>query len=912
MQSNNNYSLRSILAVTIPSITALLGLIWYFGRKKKDDDVSDEASEVAAAQSKAGSDKVSEASSLISASKIANDKLVFKGAGDQTLTNGPPQTLSQTQEKSGQPSATGAGHIKGGVNSAINSSTVSSQGRVETSPDMSSSGDASVISSRNVAPEPLRLQSAMSRTIMTTVSMAARTTLETSDSGDSFSRSTEKTCTSVPTIEGDTERRSARVPKASESVVSSGKPSSSPDTSRPKPDVKVAENKNASGTNTTSSDASGNVVSDRKTPQQPITTTSDSPVVETLSCASSASLSLSAEKPQSNDVAVIPALSETQQLEAPVHSSPTKITSQAAPHGSSCPGEENQSHHDRSTPEKVFDQQSNSQVDSEEQESKEKTSDGGDGNSTGHDVPSSSDTGTKDNYKTETSGETKGSGDSDIQQRETGKTVPVADQEENSSSEGINANRSPQDSAEGKEPSGVQQTEEESLEKDSVNGVTGLECSEKTESAVATSAPSETKLDWSDSVMGEAPQTQNVEEVPTSSGSNSSRSKSDGDSDSAKPKPYRYNGKWSTANQERKARPGDAADVCADRSATVDEAAAVRAVTENGCGADPGSPSCDTNSEESNDSGRGGSLGENLVALTGGEVVHYELSFPSELCGRLIGRQGRNIHYIKEESGATVALSSNPFTPDFQICRVQGLQAEVDKALLMIRKKFPLAQYPQLAMIPIGPPQPSILIPEVMQLDLPEGVSVEVVVSAIVNAGHIFVQQPTHPSFPSLESLMIVMNTVYSDENVPSLPRPVEGGVICASESEGQWYRAQVMQVYLEDDTCDIKYVDYGGYARVPASSLKQIRSDFMTLPFQAVECYLANITPLQEEDYFSENASMQLAELTANKVLQGQVILRAEDNIPYVHIYQVTGHSVLFVNREMVNREVVRWIEVL
>nr|KAG5698389.1 hypothetical protein BaRGS_006584 [Batillaria attramentaria] len=252
-----------------------------------------------------------------------------------------------------------------------------------------------------------------------------------------------------------------------------------------------------------------------------------------------------------------------------------------------------------------------------------------------------------------------------------------------------------------------------------------------------------------------------------------------------------------------------------------------------------------------------------------GEVVHYELSFPSELCGRLIGRQGRNIHYIKEESGATVALSSNPFTPDFQICRVQGLQAEVDKALLMIRKKFPLAQYPQLAMIPIGPPQPSILIPEVMQLDLPEGVSVEVVVSAIVNAGHIFVQQPTHPSFPSLESLMIVMNTVYSDENVPSLPRPVEGGVICASESEGQWYRAQVMQVYLEDDTCDIKYVDYGGYARVPASSLKQIS--------------LVRLSA--EEDYFSENASMQLAELTANKVLQGQV---------------------LFVNREMVNREVV------
>lgn len=47
------------------------------------------------------------------------------------------------------------------------------------------------------------------------------------------------------------------------------------------------------------------------------------------------------------------------------------------------------------------------------------------------------------------------------------------------------------------------------------------------------------------------------------------------------------------------------------------------------------------------------------------------------------------------------------------------------------------------------------------------------------------------------------------------------------------------------EEEVDICYVDYGGYARVPASSLRQIRADFMTLPFQAVECVLANITPL-------------------------------------------------------------------
>ena len=58
------------------------------------------------------------------------------------------------------------------------------------------------------------------------------------------------------------------------------------------------------------------------------------------------------------------------------------------------------------------------------------------------------------------------------------------------------------------------------------------------------------------------------------------------------------------------------------------------------------------------------------------------------------------------------------------------------------------------------------------------------------------------------------------------------------------WYRAQVVQTYPDTDGVDIKYVDYGGYCHTQASTLRQIRSDFTTLPFQATECYLANVIP--------------------------------------------------------------------
>jgi A-kinase anchor protein 1 len=68
---------------------------------------------------------------------------------------------------------------------------------------------------------------------------------------------------------------------------------------------------------------------------------------------------------------------------------------------------------------------------------------------------------------------------------------------------------------------------------------------------------------------------------------------------------------------------------------------------------------------------------------------------------------------------------------------------------------------------------------------------------------------------------------------------------ICVAPTVDGWYRAQVVAVDTETDSCDIKFVDYGGYLTLSSSALRQIRGDFMTLPFQAAECYLANVGPV-------------------------------------------------------------------
>ena len=74
-------------------------------------------------------------------------------------------------------------------------------------------------------------------------------------------------------------------------------------------------------------------------------------------------------------------------------------------------------------------------------------------------------------------------------------------------------------------------------------------------------------------------------------------------------------------------------------------------------------------------------------------------------------------------------------------------------------------------------------------------------------------------------------------------------GAICSVPAYGGWCRGMIVGV-VNDKECDVKFVDYGGYCTMPISSLRQIRWDFMTLPFQSSECYMSEIKPINEGKY--------------------------------------------------------------
>ncbi|RWS26726.1 A-kinase anchor protein 1-like protein, partial [Leptotrombidium deliense] len=333
----------------------------------------------------------------------------------------------------------------------------------------------------------------------------------------------------------------------------------------------------------------------------------------------------------------------------------------------------------------------------------------------------------------------------------------------------------------------------------------------------------------------------------------------------------------------------------------------------------------------SSDSGKGssdiqGCLSEPTSSTAEDSVIIYQFEIHQDLCGRLIGKNGHYVTLIKNESNARVIINRHPYSPCLKICSIEGLRSEIRQALYLIRKRFPVHDYPEVTLVQINAISPlpyPVPVPQSCQLHLPEGVSCDVIMWSMVNAGHIFLQQPTHPTYPSLSRLDQFMTATYSSMATPLLPNPIRmclqffvyiikfvilAGVICAATIAGGWFRATIVDV-VNDETCEVKFVDYGGYAKLPLSSLRQIRFDFMTLPFQASECYLGNVAPIGENGW-TVDANTVFEELAQGQFLQANIVGYSDDGIPFVHLHRIQGASSIFINKELVDRGFARWVD--
>lgn len=272
----------------------------------------------------------------------------------------------------------------------------------------------------------------------------------------------------------------------------------------------------------------------------------------------------------------------------------------------------------------------------------------------------------------------------------------------------------------------------------------------------------------------------------------------------------------------------------------------------------------------------------------------FTFEIPKDLCGLLIGAKGSFINPVMKRTNTTISLLQHPTMLNMNLCSIKGHFNGINEALATIRERFPLNRFPQVTLLQTPNLIPVETISEAAQLHLPEGIHCDVILSDFVNPAHLFLQQPTHPSFHLLQRLDEYMISTYNFQDTPGVDEPAVG-IICAVKRGEGWYRAIVTDC---SDLIKVRLLDYGGYITVPKTSLRQVQRDYMSIPFQAAECFLANVEPAS--GLWSADAHAYFRSLTEKQFLRAFIVGYTEDRIPTIQLFRAVNNQAILINKEL------------
>ena len=211
-----------------------------------------------------------------------------------------------------------------------------------------------------------------------------------------------------------------------------------------------------------------------------------------------------------------------------------------------------------------------------------------------------------------------------------------------------------------------------------------------------------------------------------------------------------------------------------------------------------------------------------------GEEITWELEFPQALCGRLIGKKGKNVQKISQITGTKIRLIPQKENSESsqRLVALTGSPKQLALALKALREKFPSVPFTRLngnkPYVEGGLSSPT---PNVACVVLPENELCQVFVTNIVDANHFYVQLYDHLIHTHLRQLDQQMYQFYGGLASTMMPQTINTGMFCAAVSpNGWWWRAQVVGLLMKPDEVEITWLDYGGRTTVPTTMLRQLR----------------------------------------------------------------------------------------
>ncbi|XP_069034873.1 RING finger protein 17 isoform X3 [Lepisosteus oculatus] len=84
---------------------------------------------------------------------------------------------------------------------------------------------------------------------------------------------------------------------------------------------------------------------------------------------------------------------------------------------------------------------------------------------------------------------------------------------------------------------------------------------------------------------------------------------------------------------------------------------------------------------------------------------------------------------------------------------------------------------------------------------------------------------------------------------------------------DNAWYRAEIVGL-PGNRTVEVKFVDFGNYMKLPLSSVRQIKDEFVTFPAMAIQCSLGNVKPINSIDKWDEESTQMFYQLAADQLV--------------------------------------------
>ncbi|XP_077287448.1 tudor and KH domain-containing protein homolog isoform X2 [Arctopsyche grandis] len=241
------------------------------------------------------------------------------------------------------------------------------------------------------------------------------------------------------------------------------------------------------------------------------------------------------------------------------------------------------------------------------------------------------------------------------------------------------------------------------------------------------------------------------------------------------------------------------------------------------------------------------------------------LSVPHWATGRIIGRGGENINNICRSSGAKITittLNNDTDTVNQKKVVIIGNPLQIKIASDLIEKCVVEDKLKRETegknREPRGKHAASNTGKAVVGTDPgSSGALLEVFVSAVSSPSRFWLQI-VGPQVEELDKLVDLMTEFYSNadnRDLHSLSDILVGQMVAAVfRHDGKWYRAKVVEIKPNEfdsslQVCDVHFVDYGDNEYVATNELLSLRTDMLTLRYQAVECFLAGVAPAPLEE---------------------------------------------------------------